>query len=241
METLRRFSQVDPLAWIVPPGDSRTDLTWKGLFARIGNTVNFYSSADEVVANGHDGVNEKLTRRYAWYNQEMAKGGYLVSFSPEAGWAFGDHYLTQYVKGHNHGDPVYGYRPFSAGLAAGIAPTNLMERPLFRDFSDSRIYGSDGGDFLRGNAQYKWRVLAYGIPTESFATGANEVEAWARTGTGNGMSKKSARRNVNMAMECGNGVTPWTHSYFVQRPFSMTHKLYEMLVEQIGVAARRKR
>ena len=33
-------------------GDERSRLTWKGLFRDVDNTVNFYSTRDEVVANG---------------------------------------------------------------------------------------------------------------------------------------------------------------------------------------------
>jgi len=33
-------------------GDERSWLTWKGLFMDVDNTVNFYSTLDEVVANG---------------------------------------------------------------------------------------------------------------------------------------------------------------------------------------------
>ena len=49
---------------------------------------------DEVVANGDDSVDELLSRKFAWYNQEMQKGGYLVDLVPEAGWAFGANYMV---------------------------------------------------------------------------------------------------------------------------------------------------
>ena len=39
--------------------DERSGLTWKGLFRDVDNTVNFYSTRDEVVANG-DGAGSGL-------------------------------------------------------------------------------------------------------------------------------------------------------------------------------------
>ena len=33
------------------PNDERRNLTWKGIFKDVDNTINFYSSMDEVVAN----------------------------------------------------------------------------------------------------------------------------------------------------------------------------------------------
>ena len=49
--------------------DERSRLTWKGLFRDVDNTVNFYSTQDEVVANGDGSWKWPLTRKFAWYNQ----------------------------------------------------------------------------------------------------------------------------------------------------------------------------
>ena len=49
--------------------DERSRLTWKGLFRDVDNTVNFYSTRDEVVANGDGSWKWPLTRKFAWYNQ----------------------------------------------------------------------------------------------------------------------------------------------------------------------------
>ena len=65
-------------------GDERSGLTWKGLFMDVDNTVNFYSTRDEVVANG-DG-------RWKW---------------PLAGWKFSEYYHKTDVVGHLQGEVVY--------------------------------------------------------------------------------------------------------------------------------------
>ena len=38
-------------------------------FRDVDNTVNFYSTRDEVVANGDGSWKWPLTRKFAWYNQ----------------------------------------------------------------------------------------------------------------------------------------------------------------------------
>ncbi len=93
--------------------------SWKGLFRDVGNTVNFYSTRDEVVANGDGSWKWPLTRKFAWYNQEWARGAYLVSLSPLAGWKFSTYYSKTdvvsktYVVGHLQGEEVYGPRRYT--------------------------------------------------------------------------------------------------------------------------------
>ena len=65
--------------------------------AQVSNgddTVLVHVTPEWLVANGDDGVDELLSRKFAWYNQEMQKGGYLVDLVPEAGWAFGANYMV---------------------------------------------------------------------------------------------------------------------------------------------------
>ena len=66
-------------------GDERSGLTWKGLFMDVDNTVNFYSTRDEVVANGDGSWKWPLTcsfrcinpdprahaREDFWYNMQL--------------------------------------------------------------------------------------------------------------------------------------------------------------------------
>ena len=93
--------------------DERSRLTWKGLFRDVDNTVNFYSTRDEVVANGDGSWKWPLTRKFAWYNQEWARGAYLVSLSPLAGWKFSEYYSKTDVVGHLQGEVVYGPRRYT--------------------------------------------------------------------------------------------------------------------------------
>ena len=107
------------------PGDARQGLTWKGLFRDVDNTINFYSSKDEVVANGNGGWKWPLTRKFAWYNQERERGSYLVSFSPQAGWEFSDYYVKEEFEGFQTGGPSHIYRKYWPEETASIADTIL--------------------------------------------------------------------------------------------------------------------
>ena len=230
-------------------GDERSRLTWKGLFRDVDNTINFYSSKDEVVANGNGGWKWPLTRKFAWYNQERERGSYLVSFSPQAGWEFSDYYVKEEFEGFQTGGPSHIYRKYWPEETASIADTNLMVHPFFKDFSDGQIYGEGGSAFLQANEMVRWYALSHGIPAESFAAGANPVPKWGTSAQGNILRsaayKDGVIRNVNMARNCVPGTNskdvnedekevPWIHSYFIGNSLFDTTILYEALVEQIG-------
>jgi len=215
----------------------------------VDNTVNFYSSRDEVVANGNGEWKWPLTRRFAWYNQERARGSYLVSFSPQAGWEFSDYYVKEEFDGVQNGEPKYSYRKYTPEETFSIADTNLMVRPFFKDFSDGQIYGEGGSAFLQANDMFRWYALSHGIPAESFAAGANPVPRWGAPVQGNIVDRMKSNgnliRNINMARNCVPGTDddkanesekelPWIHSYFIENSLFDTQILYEALVEQIG-------
>lgn len=223
------------------PGDARQTLTWKGLFKDVDKTVNFYSTKDEVVANGDGDWKWPLTRDLAWYNQERARGFYLVSFSPQAGWQFGENYRNEEYLGESGGEPVYRYTKYTPEQTANITDAEPRTRPFFKGFSDSRIYGTGGGELVATNAYVRWYALSHGIPAESFSAGANPVPKWGPTLT---VSLSDATntvnrmiRNVNMATNCvpkGVEELPWVHSYFIQNSLFDTKILFEELVRQIG-------
>jgi hypothetical protein len=241
------LNRVRPTHWyelfLSNPNDERRNLTWKGRFRDVDNTINFYSSKDEVVANGDEDVKELVSRNFAWYNQEQKKGVFLVSASPQAGWKFSDHYIVQRDTGRwENGAPVYDYRKYTPEETSAIADTNLMVRPFFRDFRDTQIYGEGGSEFLLANENVRWYALSHGIPAESFAAGANPVPNWSTEG-----------RNVDMAKECNpkavspggaqveldtedddEGMVNWIHSYFIGKSLFDTKLLYEKLVGHIG-------
>ena len=222
------------------PGDERNNLTWKGRFKDVDKTINFYSTQDEVVANGSDAVDEVLSRKFAWYNQEKYKGTRLVDLIPEAGWKFGGHYMKSSESNSGAmGMPVDTYRHYNATEAASINPESLKTRPLFRDFTKSEIYDENGSAYLLSNNVFRWRVLSHGIPAESFATGANPVPKWdgrSRTTDGDSdepESETESGSNVNMATLFDAHRNNWIHSYFIKAPLIDTHQLFDRIVKEV--------
>ena len=201
---------------------------------------------DEVVANGDDSVDELLSRKFAWYNQEMQKGGYLVDLVPEAGWAFGANYMVEESTGWWPDGQMHSYtRHYNAVEAAGIDPEDLKTRPLFSDFLRRQVYGAGGHDFLSSTNEVsrmaRWRMLSHGIPSESFAVGANPVPKWRDIDD----ESKRDKRNIDMALQCcredaGKKGAEWIHSYFIQRPLYHTSGLYEKMAELIGKTKKEK-
>ena len=224
-------------------GNERRRLTWKGLFRDVDNTVNFYSTWDEVVANGDGSWKWPLTRKFAWYNQEWARGAYLVSLSPLAGWKFSTYYSKTDVVGHLQGEEVYGPRRYTPAETFEISDESLKAHPFFRGFRDAELYGEGGSAFLQANPYVLWYALSHGILAESFAAGANPVPAWGATVQGNILKqvgfKQGVIHNVDMASNCipktkGVEVLPWIHSYFIENSLFDTAILYEALTVQIG-------
>ena len=196
----------------------------------MDNTINFYSSGDEVVKNGSDKVNSLLSREYAWYNQDRVKGFVLVSLSPQAGWRFGN-YFKEDVIGYNDGYPVYGTRLYTPQETTTISNECLRVCPFFRSFRDSEIYGEGGSEFVRTNNFVRWYALSHGIPSESFSAGANPVPKW-----NNDSGEDNETRNIDMAIECApkGRKVEWVHSYFIDFSLFDTQILYEKIVQQIG-------
>lgn len=225
---------------LFPWWDARARLTWKNRFKDVDKTVNFYSQQDEVVVNGNDEVDELLSRKYAWYNQEMQKGSHFVDLIPEAGWAFGRNHFTTHVSGYTAENvPIYSFQLYSATEAAGIDPEVLKTRPLFRDFTKSDIYGENGSAFLLANDMFRWRCLSHGIPDESFAAGANPVPKWnSKGGSQEGASDETevlngTARNVDMSTQFKEHRANWLHSYFISAPLLDVHGLFERIVDEI--------
>ena len=222
-------------------------MTWKGIFRDVDNTVNFYSSKDEVVANGDDSVDVLLAREFAWYNQEHARGKYLVSLSPQAGWTFNDYYHKIEVGYNQYGTPIYGTRRYTPTEAYEIENALLMVHPFFKEFRDSGICGDGGSAFLQANPQVWWYSLSHGIPAESFAAGANLVPAWGPSRVDFDESENGGDeefiRNYDMARDCvpagrSKMLLKCVHSYFIQNSLFDTCMLYKLLVRCMDTSSK---
>ena len=219
---------------LFPEGDGRRLLTWKGRFSNVTNIVNFYSTQEDVVCNG-DGTQMPYGRPYSWYNQEYRKGSWgMMLHEHEGGWAFNRYYDTI-----THPDPdnelieiVEHKPPVEANVLSDLA---LQQHPFFLDFANQEMHTSSNGLIVASNYLYRAEMLAYAIPSESYAVGANPLPTLS-----------AEDLNVNMAdFSDGQGDLPengqriqdkhrnWQHSTFVQRSYKRTHQLFDQLINFI--------
>ena len=106
----------------------------------------------------------------------------------------------------------------------------LRECPFFGHFENRNIYTSTNGVIVSENPAYRAQLLADAIPAESFAVGANPVEAW-KTGP-------IDTRNIDMSLHFKtrmdvSPVQDWIHSFFLRIPYMCVHGLYDNIVSRI--------
>ena len=202
---------------------------------------NFYSTQEEVVCNG-DGRPKDLGREYSWYNQECYKGNWAwMLHDNEGGWVFNRFYdtVTNPDPGNSSMEIVEHMPPASA---AELTDEQLRQRPFFLDFHNPGMYTSPDGAVVASNYLYRAEMLAYAIPSESYAVGANPLPCLnAYT---NAIGKLVRSRNHNMATftEGQNDLPPngkeldekyrdWQHSTFIQRSYKRTSRLFLEIIK----------
>lgn len=217
---------------LFPGNDGRRSLTWKGRFCNVTNIVNFYSLQEEVVCNG-DGKPKDIAREYSWYNQEYCKGEWaLMSHPNEGGWAFNRYYDTV-----THPDPdnelleVVNHLP--PDDADNLSDEALRQHPLFLDFVDSQMHSSSNGAIVASNYLYRAEMLAYAIPSESYAVGANPLPQLVAKELNFNMAtitdgQEDLPVNGKMAKDKHRD---WQHSTFVQRSYKRTRQLFKTIIE----------
>ena len=230
---------------LFPEGDGRRLLTWKGRFSNVTNIVNFYSTQEDVVCNG-DGTPMPYGRPYSWYNQEYRKGSWAMMLHEyEGGWEFNPYHDT--VTGSWVGNDYVEHRQrMSPQDAANLTGETLRQHPFFLDFANPEMHTSSNGLIVASNYLYRAEMLAYAIPSESYAVGANPLPGLnAYTNAITGAVVPS--RNHNMAAEYtfGQDDLPqngsefedkhrdWQHSTFVQRSYKRVHQLFKAITQTI--------
>ena len=221
-----------------PEGDGRRLLTWKNRFSDVLDIVNFYSTEEEVVNNGDGDWHTIAVRNYVWYNQETRKGLWpMMLHEYEGGWEFNSFYDT--VAGSWLGNEYVEHRYHMAPAnAAVLTDPQLRQKPFFLDFANPEMYSSPNGVIVASNYLYRAEMLAYAIPSESFAVGANplpgldDVEDLSIIKDGN---YDMATLFHDAANEVGlsGDETKWVHSTFVQRSYRRTKDLYRSIMTLI--------
>jgi len=196
--------------------DGRSKLTWVNIFGNIPNAYNYYSSEDQVLKNS-DGTTELKIKdvitdnvERVWAVQEMVKGTDKIAMLPgvnaQGGWGINSRYIGM-----------------TAEEANKLSDEELRKHPFFRPFDNKKIMGEEGSkevDTLLKRA----RILAEGIPSLSYAAGANEVRIFKN-------------RNIDMAKEFKSGQWPknygWKHSAIKEIGYPYNHKLYDNIAEDL--------
>ena len=126
--------------------------------------------------------------------------------------------------------------------AANLTDEQLQEHPFFLDFVNPEMHSSSNGLVVATNYLYRAEMLAYAIPSESFAAGANPLP-WqidvAYENRGQGIVGSYDMANL---FDYGRGDLPangtdpedkhrdWQHSTFVQRSYKRTHQLFRTII-----------
>ena len=229
---------------LFPEGDGRRLLTWKGRFSGVTNIVNFYSTQEEVVCNG-DGKPKDIGRNHSWYNQEYRKGNWTwMLHCNEGGWAFNHSYGTN-TSSYIGGVLTEWWNPLPPDAANEFTDSELQQTPFFLDFANPEMHSSSNGLIVSTNYVYRAEMLAYAIPSESYAVGANPLPGLTEMFTNSIPGKLYYNHNMATLFTFGqldlpqNGNEPkymyrnWQHSTFVQRSYKRVHQLFKVINQHI--------
>ncbi len=199
------------------PNDGRCGMTWRGRFGNITNAYNYYSTGEEVLANG-DGVGKALLRAaYSWYNQESRKGQWpmLLPGNNEAGWSFNGAYDTLMFH-------------MSPENAVNLSDDMIRTNSFFGLFDERGLYGTNGS-VLATQPAVRRHALADGIPAESYAAGANWL---GRFGLDRNVDMPDKVTNVWNRLYGADHNQVWKHSDIKDRPFQAVRDVFLSIIEK---------
>lgn len=203
--------------------DARRSLTWKGRFGGVDKVVNYYSDEDEVLMCGYGEDRFPISRDYAWYNQERYKGVMPdLMGRNEAGWSFNPRYTVGTQTGQAPSD--YEWRPPTVAEAEAVTD-DPRESPIFGPFQDGSLWTTNKVSSI--SRDMISQLLADAIPAETLPAGYEGVPKWN--------DDESISVNKNMASEFKDNLQiyfwasdkKWIHSFFVQAPYMVVHRLFE--------------
>jgi hypothetical protein len=220
---------------LFPSTDGRSHLTWNNRFGNLTTQitpVNFYSSGEEVLANGTPSqvtpaILSTITSLgnytpLAWYIQEQIKGtdfGSSVMQEPsQGGWGF-NHYW----------DLIDTSSPMPAQNANALATNQFTTNTFFTPFTDSNLTGTNGSAEA---ARYTVRaqVLGAAIPVLSFAVGRNATGKFGKSGDTDMMTLEDGWPSVRLASRTD--LNNWYHSDAKNVAYPFTHLLWQQIVNQ---------
>ena len=129
--------------------------------------------------------------------------------------------------------------------AGNLSNDALQQHPFFLDFASSQMHTSSNGANVATNYLYRAEMLAYAIPAESYAVGANPLPGLTEMFTNSIPDKLYYNHNMAALFTSGvndlpqNGNEPkymhrnWQHSTFVQRSYRRVHQLFKVINQHI--------
>jgi len=203
--------------------DSRHGLTWRGRFQSISNAVNYYSSTEDVLANGI-GETPDIGTMYAWVNQEMRKGTTLIWLGPgneEGGWGKNIDYLL-----------------YSMGTINNLPDAEIRTNSVFCSFDDTDIYGTNGSAVV-SNPQMRAQLLADAIPALSNPAGRNSLNGAMGLGDVDYMTNAQRNHGFRRGL-CEDGEWPrdeddWQHSDIKKIAYPYNYLFFDDLVTRGGL------
>ena len=101
--------------------------------------------------------------------------------------------------------------------------------------SYSPMYTSSNGLIVASNYLYRAEMLAYAIPSESYAVGANPLPTLSAEDLNFNMADFTDGQSdlPENGQEMEDKHRNWQHSTFVQRTYKRTHQLFDQLISFI--------
>ncbi len=212
--------------------DFRFSLSWRGRFSGINDSVNCYSTTEDVLENV-----TALGYGEAWAIQELLKGTAVwnalnalpipdTSVACEGGWGIN----TFYAVNPALYTPGYGFHPSAMG---DITRTDAIVHPLFTPFRTETDNMHSTNLFTIADHSYRAvlraKFLGDAIPATSFAAGANPI------------SLTAIRGNISLE-DCKSGVWPrrnqrWEHSDLKNVALFFNWNLFLRIINNYGGSA----
>ena len=200
--------------------DGRCQLTWSNRFGNLSNTVNYYSTGEDVLDNNPtDPI--PAPSLPPWTYQELIKGRVETELLPyvgcHGGWGF---------------NPLYqqpsGGRP-SPGDVNSLSNEALRTDPVFLPFDPLDLFYGSSASQIAAQPEVRAKLLAEAIPAISRATGRNEV-ASTFGGDSNNIDMMGFKLYSWPAMRLAEDEDgPWIHGDFRDVAYIFNHFLYEDL------------
>ena len=151
----------------------------------------------------------------------------------EGGWAFNSYYDASL------------FSHMAPSDAAELTGAQLQQTPFFLDFSNPEMHTLPNGAVVATNYLYRAEMLAYAIPAESYAVGANPIPGLEEMSSYSISGKLYFNHNVAVVFTSGIDDLPpngekakyrhrdWQHSTFVQRSYKRVHQLFKIIDQHI--------